>query len=316
MLTSGKRSGTRCVGATWQIGFLLLGGVIVAVLLTDMARTVPVLGPSRSSTPRSQATQLITRELIGQSQADPVVAQANAIRDRLKLPVGVRRLAEHVQDASTKENYDEVDELDSQGRVVSLTTFSSDQLRTAIRFDMAPQVSTPIDQSTGVADALKAATGLGLVGGAPDRSYDDTSTGGWVAQWDRTANGVPVRGDGTLVRVWADGRIASVSHKTHPLAAAPLALIDASSATQQVKASMQQLVPGSSNSLTFQTPGLEWVRPNGAFDASRSVAEDPVGRLAWVVNVEPADRSASSFTLLTFFIDAGDSTLLGGDVVE
>ena len=39
-----------------------------------------------------------------------------------------------------------------------------------------------------------------------------------------------------------------------------------------------------------------------------------VCRLAWVVDVSggPSD----SFTLLTVFVDAGDGTILGGDVVE
>lgn len=315
MSTRMRRARVRRVGATWRGELVLLVGVIAAVFVVSAVRAAPLFGPSQRSPSVPQATPLITREPLRQAAADPLIAKANATRDRLKFPVGVRQSASHVHDASTQEDYDEVDELDSQGHPVSQTTFSNLQLRTAIRFDTPPQVATPIDQSAGTAAAQQVATDLALVTNAPDRSYSDPATGGWYVQWDRTISGVPVRGDGTQVRVWADGRIAAVSQNDHALAAAPSTIIAASAATQRVKASMGQLAAGA-GSVQFQTPFLEWVRPNGTFDGTRPIGGEPICRLAWVVNVEPSDTSSSSFTLLTFFVDAGDGTLLGGDVVE
>jgi hypothetical protein len=221
-----------------------------------------------------------------------------------------------VYDSAKQDDYDEVDELDSQGHVVSLTQFSGGQLKAAIRFDTAPKPAAPIDQSAGIASAQKAAAQLGLVADPPSLAYVDPSSGGWDVRWDRYENGIQVRGDGTLVRVWADGRILSVSRSSHSLAVAPSATLDAGVATSQVDASLRQITASNVGGLKVGTPVLEWVRPNGAFDATRPIDEDPVCKLAWVVDVQPSGGQADSFTKLTIFIDAGNGSLLGGDVVE
>jgi hypothetical protein len=244
------------------------------------------------------------------------LTKASAARDSLQFPVGVRRTARHVHDSTTEEDFDEVDELNSQGHVVSATMFSSGQLKAAMRFDAAPHPAAPIGQAAAIKSAQKAANGMGLVAGPPDQTYSDISSGGWVVQWDRIENGVPVRGDGTVVRVWADGRIAGVSHSSHALAAPPSVVLDAGTATEQVNASLEQIVGSQRADLKVQTPVLEWVRPNGAFDPTRPIAKDPVCRLAWVVDVETSGGPYDAFTMLTVFIDAGDGSLLGGDVVE
>jgi hypothetical protein len=59
-----------------------------------------------------------------------------------------------------------------------------------------------------------------------------------------------------------------------------------------------------------------WVRPNAAFDSTRSTFEDSVCRLAWVVNVKMSNGSDEDSSLLTIFLDAGDGSELGGDMVE
>ena len=152
-----------------------------------------------------------------------------------------------------------------------------------------------------------------LAVGTPDRTYSE-ELGGWAVHWDRLEKNIRVRGDGTLVRVWPDGRIASASRTSHALAAAPSKVIDAAVATEQVNASLSQIVAEARSDLKIQPPVLEWVRPNGAFQATRPIDGDPVCRLAWVVNVEGGPKGA--FTLLTVFIDAGDGSLLGGDIVD
>jgi hypothetical protein len=61
---------------------------------------------------------------------------------------------------------------------------------------------------------------------------------------------------------------------------------------------------------------LEWVGPNAAFDPSKLDATPAPYRLAWVANVKPSGPVAQSVRLITLYIDAGDGTVLGGDVVE
>lgn len=295
------------------MGVVLAVGTISALLAGSVIAVAALHGPSRlGGLPAATADS--TERPVAQAQLDQLLTEASAARDSLQFPVGESRTTKHVQDSTTQENYDEVDELDSQGHVISLTMFSNGQLRAAMRFDAAPHPALPIGQVAATETAEKAASGLGLVAVPPTLTYPDVSSGGWVAQWDRTENGVAVRGDGTVVRVWADGRIAGVSHSFHVLAAPPSVIIDAGSATQEVNASLDQIVGSQRADLTVQAPVLEWVRPNGAFDSTRPIAEDPVCRLAWVVDVSggPSD----SFTLLTVFVDAGDGTILGGDVVE
>jgi hypothetical protein len=39
-------------------------------------------------------------------------------------------------------------------------------------------------------------------------------------------------------------------------------------------------------------------------------------RLSWVVNVKPTGEAADYIRLITLYVDAGDGTVIGGDVVE
>jgi hypothetical protein len=301
----------------WPMWLLALVGVLAPVVVAGTIAVAGIRPPAPVGTARSQATQVeITRGPVGQSQLGPLLTAANATRDLLQFPIGAQQTSKHVHDAAKQEDYDEVDELDANGRPVSLTMFSDGRFKAAIRFDSAPRAATAISRTDGISSSQSAATRLGLVSGPPSLSYVDVSTNGWVVQWDRVDKGVPVRGDGTLVHVWADGRVGSVSSTSHALAPAPPTTIDATAAAAKVSVSLSMLVPGSVGGLQVKTPALEWVRPNGAFDSTRPIDSDPVGRLAWVVNVEASGRPDSGFTLLTVFVDAGDGSLLGGDVVE
>jgi hypothetical protein len=48
----------------------------------------------------------------------------------------------------------------------------------------------------------------------------------------------------------------------------------------------------------------------------RSGAGDEPYRLAWVANVQPSGSIADVVRLITLYVDAGDGTVIGGDVVE
>jgi hypothetical protein len=61
---------------------------------------------------------------------------------------------------------------------------------------------------------------------------------------------------------------------------------------------------------------LEWVGPNAAFDASKLNTAPAPYRLSWVVNVKPTGEAADYIRLITLYVDAGNGTIIGGDVVE
>ena len=66
----------------------------------------------------------------------------------------------------------------------------------------------------------------------------------------------------------------------------------------------------------IQGMNLEWVGPNAAFDPAKVGATNEPYRLAWVANVQPSGSIADVVRLITLYVDAGDGTVIGGDVVE
>jgi len=246
------------------------------------------------------------------------LARASRVRDSLGFPVGTSRTDSLVHDSVRRTDIDETDELDAQGKTVSLTQFDSNgDFVSAIRFDAQPHPSASVSSSSASASARTAAINLGLESTQPSLVFDDPSDGGRMVQWDRAEQGVPVLGDGTLVRVWPDGRVASVSKVGHVLSTPPSVTIGAGQARQQATLSLGQLAANSNPAdFSIQAPELEWVNPNTAFDNTQPYSEDPTMRLAWVVNVQTSGATAGYLTLLTFYFDAGDGTLIGGDEVQ
>jgi hypothetical protein len=264
--------------------------------------------------PSPAASPGIARVPLGQGQSDTVVARSSATLQALQFPVGAKRTAWHVSDSQKHEDYDEVDELDARGKPISLTMFSGARLRAAMRFDSPPQSAKAIDQAAAVASAQAAAAKLQLAPGVASSAYAEVLGGSWDVHWERQENGIPVRGDGVLIRVWADGRIASVAQNLHALAAAPSQVLDASVATGRVSDYVDAMPAEVQAGVNVLPPELQWVRPNGAFDQTNPYDEQPVCRLAWVVTILGSPDGA--FTRVAYFIDAGDGSLLGGDVVE
>ena len=61
---------------------------------------------------------------------------------------------------------------------------------------------------------------------------------------------------------------------------------------------------------------LAWVAPNDTFEAARPDAPLETRRLGWVITVRSSGALAGSMRGLEVWIDAGDGSLLGGDVVR
>ena len=245
------------------------------------------------------------------------LARAAQVRNSLGFPSGASRTDKVVHDGVRKIDLDETDELDSQGKTVSLTQFDPNgAFVSAIRFDLPPQSTTAVNSSSASVSARAAAANLGLESVGPTRAFGDPADGGWVVQWDRVEQGFPVRGDGTLVRLWSDGRVASVSKVDHALTTRPSVVIGAGQARQQATLVLAQFAAKANRAdFSIQPADLEWVSPNTIFDKSKPYFEDPTMRLAWVVIVNTSGATSGYLTQLTFFFDAGDGTLIGGDQI-
>ena len=148
------------------------------------------------------------------------------------------------------------------------------------------------------------------------RTESNPVSGGWDVYWARTASGFPVRGDETRVHVRQDGQIGSVARVEHKLAPAPVDRLSREAAQGAVAGQLDKWFAGRDFEYSVGAIDLEWVGPNAAFDGSKVGAAPAPYRLAWVANVQPSGTLADSVRLITLYLDAGDGTVIGGDVVE
>lgn len=246
-----------------------------------------------------------------------VFARAGKARDAFGFPAGVTRTGRHVHDGYQNSDYDEVSELDAAGNTLSLTQFDADGgLVSAMRFDTAPMqaANSSGDAATKAAQRGLAAQGMRTLGQA--RLQENAVAGGWDVHWDRVEAGFAVRGDETSVHVWQDGRIQSVARVEHKLADAPTQKLGKAEAHQAVDRQMNAWFSGTAAGYTTEDIGLQWVGPNAAFDPSKVGADQQPYRVAWVVNAKPTGAAADSVRLITLYVDAGDGSIIGGDVVE
>ncbi len=296
----------------WPSASVLVIVALTMGLLGLRALGAPALHPAPGVGSQASPTDGGT---VPQGDLAAMLTRAARVRDYLGFPVGLQRVSNQV--ATADGEFSEVDELDAKGRSVSTTEFDADgNLRLAVRFDVPPSSVASLAQSAGAATASRAAAALGVATGEPNRVEVDRAFGGWAATWDRFEGGVPVLGDGAVVHVWPDGRIAAVAQTIHSLAAAPTTLLTSSQATKAALAYLQQSVGGlSAAGYTMQAPVLEWVSPNGAFEQTTPIGGEQTYRLAWVVSVKNLGTGVA-YSLVTLFVDAGDGSVIGGDFVE
>lgn len=246
-----------------------------------------------------------------------VVARSHAARTSLGMPGGVTTKAVHVKDASRGLEYDEVTDIDAGGQPVAMTELDgSGHLLLAVRFDQLGKTKVPVGHQSALNTASK---GLGAAGVAvSDQPVVDetTSLGGWDVTWPRTSAGVPVLGDEIRVHVRDDGAIGSVGQVTHDLAAAPAVRLTRSQALAVAGSQVQAWSARSGAKFVIGDASMEWAGPNAAFDPSKIGAADQPYRLSWVVKVTPQGDAASVVRLVVLYIDAGDGSVIGGDVVE
>ncbi len=310
------------VGISMKIkAFLGLATVASSLAVsTGQLTAAGLMNVPATTTPISAAAigrPMITETAISADDSPAIFKRAGAIRDSLGFPAGAARSGRHVHDGIQKADYDEVAEVDARGRPISLTQLDGQgRLVTAVRLDTPAGLSAKMSGDQAVKSAQHGLEQVGLATSGRARVQESPATGGWDIHWDRSAAGAPVRGDETLVHVWQDGHVQSVARVEHDLAAAPAAQLNRGKAQDAVGRQMDKWFAGRDFGYAIQGMDLQWVGPNATFDPGKvGVLEQPY-RLAWVANVAPSGSAAEYVRLITLYVDAGDGSIIGGDVVE
>lgn len=297
------------------------GAVVLGLAMSTGSLTAssPAIGPSDPpavDAARAGRTAVTSIELYEDSSPS-VFARAARARDAIGFPIGPRRSGRHVHDSLKQSDYDEVAEVDSTGQPLALTQFdTAGLLVVAVRFDEKAPTVGRISGDVATRSAKTALSAVGLSVAGEVRTDVNDVTGGWDVHWTRSQAGFAVRGDEARVHVWQDGRVGSVARVEHKLAAAPARQISASDAHLAVTRQMAAWFGNADSTYTVDKMDVEWVEPNAAFDATKVGAASAPYRLAWVANVTPKGAAADSVRLITLYVDAGDGTVIGGDVIE
>jgi hypothetical protein len=301
--------------------FLRLGRRPAAILLLLCALGLLVTGlarPADATDPYVAGGDVTRVDRLSGALADAVTTRAAGHERLLGLAPAARRTVDRVVDRRAHRTYDEVTELDARGRPTAVLRYSLDgRLQAATRLGWQPGTGPALRAAT---DAVRAgdrlARSLGIVpvgrGAAEGRGAN-----GWTVRWDRLAGGVPVPGDGLRVQLWPDGTFHGLAATEHPLAARPATTIAVATAETTVAALLDRWLPAADRGgARIVGSALAWVAPNDTFEPTRPDAPAEVRRLAWVVSVRTSGPLAEALRGLEVSIDAGDGSLLGGDVLR
>ncbi|MGA3056559.1 MAG: hypothetical protein ABSE70_00770 [Candidatus Limnocylindrales bacterium] len=309
---------TGAVKTVLAVAVVVVGLVVTAdriVATSTGGSDIEVGAGGANNSKVSQPVQTAT--VITADDRPDVFNRAAAARDALGFPVGARRTGKHVRDSYRPTDYDEVEEVDGAGQTLALTQFDpAGRLISAVRFDLPSASSPKVGMDAATKSATRGISASGVAVAGQYRADANPVLDGWDVHWDRSQDGYKVRGDETRVHVWPDGRIQSVAHVEHQLAAAPGQCLGIDDAKKVVTGQFDRWFAGRGSGYEVQQMNLEWVAPNAAFDAAKLSAPPAPYRLAWVANVKPSGVAADYVSLVTLYVDAGDGTVLGGDVVE
>ena len=116
--------------------------------------------------------------------------------------------------------------------------------------------------------------------------------------------------------LWPDGSFHGLAVSERPLAAAPGHRIAASRAERLALRTAAHRYGASANDLSVESTSLAWVAPNDAWSAAAPDAPGDTLRLAWVVTLRADGHLAERLRGLQVWLDAGDGSVVGGDVME
>jgi hypothetical protein len=250
------------------------------------------------------------------SQADRAIARGRQLAAALGLP-GVSQRAQRLDDRFEHRTYDEVTSLDATGHEVAIARFETDgTVAMALALGWHPGHGSAVDRTAAEARGLALVRAAGIDVGSRPTVLASPGSGGWSTGWSRVVDGVPVRGDGVRVALWPDGSFHGLSRMQRPLAAQPSQPIAADVARTSAVASIAGRYGPVGADLRVVAVERAWVAPNDTFTANGLDAPAETLRLAWVVRFDSHGPLADHVRSLEVWIDAGDGSLLGGDMVE
>jgi hypothetical protein len=301
--------------------FLRLGRRSAAVLLLLAALGLLVTGlarPADASDPYVAGGDATRIARLSDVNAASAADRATGHERLLGMPGTVRRTVDRVVDRRGHRTFDEVTGLDDRGEPVEVLRYAVDgRLIAASRLGWQPGTGRALTEAP---DAVRAADQLARsVGIVPDGRpvADGRGANGWNVRWGRVVNGVPVPGDGLRVQLWTDGSFHGLAVSEHSLAPVPAATIPAGQATATATALLDRWIAARDRAdARLVGSALAWVAPNDTFEPARPDAPAEIRRLAWVVTVRSTGMLAGSLRGLELWIDAGDGSLLGGDVLR
>jgi len=251
------------------------------------------------------------------SAADQARARGRALATALGLP-GISQRVARLDDRFDHRTYDEVTSLDAGGREVAIARFTTDG-RVAMALVLgwhAAGRGAPIAESAAESRGLGFVRAAGLDAAGRAVVHESAGAGGWSVAWPRVVDGLPVRGDGVRVTLWADGAFHGLARAERPLAATPARPIAAGAARTLAEDWAARRFADAATDLRVSAVERAWVAPNDAFSPTGPDAPAETLRLAWVVRFEARGPLAERLRLVETWLDAGDGSLLGGDMVE
>jgi hypothetical protein len=310
---------------------LRLAGPLVAAIVVAGASVTAVLGGSAAAA-RSVSSEAIAvapdsfqAGEVGLAQA-PLPAAAAALQIEragrtatlLGLPAATRRSVTRVVDRFGGRTYDEIAEYDARDHLLSLQRFDTDgRLLAAVRFGLRGGGGTALTDPGVRQRAQGLATTLGLEATGTPRLAAAPSNAGWTVAWDRTVAGIPVPGDGLRIQLWPDGSVHGLSRSERALAVRPASLLDEARARSIVDGRLDAWFSGQARGQVALTGvALAWVPPNDTFAASAPDAPSAVLRLAWVARVATSGALSENLRAIEIYVDAGDGSILGGDILR
>lgn len=308
------------VGRPLVAAVVVIGASVTAVLGgsaaggSSISREAVAVGPDVF-----QAGELgVAQAPLPAAAAAAQIERAGRTATLLGLPAATRRTATRVVDRFGGRTYDEIAEYDVQNRLLSLQRFETDgRLLAAVRFGLRGDGGTTLSEAGARQRAEGLVTTLGLASTGTPRIVAAPSNAGWTVAWDRTVAGIPVPGDGLRIQLWPDGSVHGLSRSERTLAARPTTPLDEAGARSIVLGLLDAWFSGGARGQVALTGlSLAWVPPNDTFAAGAPDAPSAVLRLAWVARVVASGALSENLRALEISVDAGDGSILGGDILR
>jgi hypothetical protein len=289
---------------------------LILVVLAGAGLVIVGAPPTQGADPFVAGGRSTRSVAMSQAQTDRALARAADLAQALKLP-GVTRRAERLDDRFEHRIYDEVVSFDAAGADASIVRFdTSGEVVMAIALGWQRGRGAVVDRGVAASRALQVTAAAGLrVRGRPIVTAS-AGAGGWSVAWPRVVGGIPVLGDGVRVSLWKDGSFHALTRMERPLAAAPDGRVSVKTAHRIAQSFVAERYAGAAKELRVVATELAWVAPNDTWAPQRPDAPEPTLRLAWVVRLESSGKLADQVRLLEYWLDAGNGSVLGGDVVE